>query len=64
MSINTSNDVVELFTDSSGSTRWRRVDRTNGRTVATSGEGYDDPAYAREAAEAYNPGVPVRDPDA
>lgn len=58
---NPANDHLEIFEDSAGEWRWRRVDNDNGEEVAQSSESYKSHAYARQAARAYNAGLPVRD---
>lgn len=57
--INPANDRVELYRAGDGDYRWRRIDGSNGQVVAAATEGYESLAYAREAAQAYNAGVPV-----
>lgn len=57
--IDITNDVVEIFADLAGDTRWRRVDGGNHRELSRSSEGYENASYARQAAVAYNPGIPV-----
>lgn len=57
MTIDKSNDRLEVFEDAEGMWRWRRVDGGNGKIVATSGEGYVSQDYCREAATTYNAGI-------
>lgn len=59
MPIKPENDEVEVYKDASGEYRWRRVDGDNGRILYGSSESYVKGSYAEEAAEAYNPGIPV-----
>lgn len=62
MSINTDNDIVEVFkSEDNGNYYWHRKDGQNGNIVSRNadGDGYVDQSYAIEAAEAYNPGVTV-----
>lgn len=58
MAINPANDHVVVYRDAAQEWRWRRCD-ANGEIVAESGEGYDDRAYALEAAATYNPDCPL-----
>ena len=60
MTINTSNDRVEVYEDAEGMWRWRRKDNANGKIVSVSGEGYTDRTYAEDAAIAYNSDLDVR----
>lgn len=48
----------EVYQDKGGEWRWRLV-AANGRTVATSGEGYTRKADALRAARAFLRGIPV-----
>lgn len=52
--IDPTNDYVQVYEDTEGMYRWRRVDKGNGRIVSVSGEGYVSHEYAYEAARAYN----------
>lgn len=46
-------DTVTVYRDTQGDWRWRRT-ATNGRTVATSGEGYRNQAHAEKMARKIN----------
>jgi uncharacterized protein YegP (UPF0339 family) len=50
--------TVEVYQDSAGEFRWRRV-ADNGRTVAEGAEGYTRLSDAKEAAERENPDTPA-----
>lgn len=49
---------VFVYRAKNGDWYWRAV-ASNGNVVATSGEGYKHRLYAREAAEARNPGAEI-----
>ena len=59
MSINPKNDEVEIYRDRNDEYRWRRIDGDNGKILYASSEGYVKGSYAEEAAEVYNPGIPI-----
>lgn len=53
------NRRVEVYKDTGGHYRWRRVVISNGQIVADGAEGYTRKAEARTAAERENPDLPV-----
>jgi uncharacterized protein YegP (UPF0339 family) len=59
VAINPKNDVVHVYEDKDGDFRWRRIDGDNHRALYGSFDGYEDKDYAVEAAETYNPDIPV-----
>ena len=48
-------DVLNVYKDSAGEWRWRRLNR-NRNQVASSGEGYEHRQHAIHMAEKLNPG--------
>jgi uncharacterized protein YegP (UPF0339 family) len=49
-------DHVELFNDSDGQWRWRRI-AANNKIVSVCGEGFVDRSYAEDSAAKYNSDV-------
>lgn len=63
MTMDPTNDVVEVFHAKDG-WRWHRRDKHTNDIVAESGEGYVNHGDALEAAGELNQGVPILDLDA
>lgn len=57
------NRRVEVYKDTGGQYRWRRVVITNGQIVADGAEGYTRKDEARTAAERENPDLPLVEVD-